>query len=122
MTEHAHGGHPPAEADRIRTWTIVAVGVASLALFAAASAVTVAWMGRARAEMNPSWPAIPGASGQRKIGIVEQQLFENANRAQVLREEQEGRLHSYGWVDREKGLVHIPIDRAMDLTLRGDRP
>jgi hypothetical protein len=25
------------------------------------------------------------------------------------------RLSSYGWVDREAGIVRIPIDRAMDL-------
>jgi hypothetical protein len=27
----------------------------------------------------------------------------------------EQRLNSYGWVDRQAGAVHIPIDRAMDL-------
>ena len=25
------------------------------------------------------------------------------------------RLNSYGWVDKENGVVHIPIDRAMEL-------
>jgi hypothetical protein len=122
MTEHAHGGHPPAEADRIQTWTIVGVGVASLALFIAASAVTISWMEGARKAMNPTWPAIPSEAGQRKIGMVEQQLFENANHAQALRQEQERRLHSYGWVDKQKGLVHMPIERAIDLSVRGERP
>jgi hypothetical protein len=122
MTEHAHVGHPPAEADRIRTWTIVAVGIGSLAIFGVSSALTVAWMERARTEMNPAFAQPPSEAGQRKIGMVEQQLLENANRAQVLREQQERRLHSYGWVDKEKGLVHIPIDRALDLSLRGERP
>jgi len=122
MTEHVHGGHPPAEADRIRTWTIVGVGVASLAIFVAASAVTIAWMERARASMNPAWPSIPSEAGHRKIGMVEQQLFESANHAQVLRREQERRLHSYGWVDEKKGLVHMPIERAIDLSVRGERP
>ncbi|HYV51483.1 MAG TPA: hypothetical protein VE910_06230 [Dongiaceae bacterium] len=27
-------------------------------------------------------------------------------------------LHSYGWVDRQKGIVHIPIDQAMELMVR----
>jgi hypothetical protein len=26
-------------------------------------------------------------------------------------------LNKYGWVDREKGVVHIPIDRAMELVV-----
>jgi hypothetical protein len=30
-----------------------------------------------------------------------------------LKEEQE--LHTYGWVDQASGVMHIPIDRAMDL-------
>jgi hypothetical protein len=30
-------------------------------------------------------------------------------------ESQERVLNSYGWVDRQKGVVHIPIDRAMEL-------
>ncbi|HEY7724739.1 MAG TPA: hypothetical protein VH880_05365 [Anaeromyxobacteraceae bacterium] len=119
---HAPGGHPPAEADRIGTWTIVAVGVAALVLFAASSAVTLAWMHRARAQMNPAYDQAPRAAGQRKIGIVEQQLFENANRAESMRRAQLRRLSSYGWVDREKGVVRIPVERAMDLAARGERP
>ncbi len=32
-----------------------------------------------------------------------------------MRETEAQRLHSYGWVDRQAGTAHIPIDRAMDL-------
>lgn len=34
------------------------------------------------------------------------------------------RLESYGWVDRQRGIVHIPIERAMDLYAqrRGEQP
>jgi hypothetical protein len=33
----------------------------------------------------------------------------------LYRVEQQTRLHSYGWADREAGTVRIPIDRAIDL-------
>jgi hypothetical protein len=33
---------------------------------------------------------------------------------QEFRADEEARLTSYGWVDRGKGIVHIPIARAMD--------
>ena len=124
MTEHAQaqGGLPPAEPDRIHPWSIVRVGVASLLLFIAASAATVLYMRRAQAELNPGFPSFPAQAGERKIGIVEQQLFENANRARTLQAEKERRLHSTGWVDREAGLVHIPIDDAIEATLKGERP
>lgn len=33
-----------------------------------------------------------------------------------VRAEEEERLHSYGWVDRAHGIVHIPIEEAMRRT------
>jgi hypothetical protein len=39
---------------------------------------------------------------------------------QQVRMREEARLNSYGWIDRNAGLAHIPIDRAMELiTARG---
>jgi hypothetical protein len=32
--------------------------------------------------------------------------------------EQRTQLESYRWIDREQGIVEIPIERAMELTLR----
>jgi hypothetical protein len=122
MTEHAQGGHPPAEADRINSWKIAAVGLASLAVFLVASLLTVAWMRKEQAELNPAFPVMPAEAGQAKIGIVEQQLFESANHAEAVRRRQLDRLGSYGWVDKEKGLVHVPIDAAMERYLAGERP
>ena len=45
-------------------------------------------------------------------------LQANPNRDYAeFREEQERELNSYGWVDREKGVVRIPIDRAIEMSL-----
>ncbi|HVI10343.1 MAG TPA: hypothetical protein VND65_18790 [Candidatus Binatia bacterium] len=38
----------------------------------------------------------------------------------ILQEEQ--KLNSYGWVDEPAGVVHIPIDRAMDLLVQKGLP
>lgn len=35
-----------------------------------------------------------------------------------LRQANEERLGSYGWVDQSHGIVHIPIERAMDLEVK----
>ena len=32
-----------------------------------------------------------------------------------LRAREQARLDGYGWVDRQQGLVHIPIERAMEM-------
>lgn len=39
-----------------------------------------------------------------------------------LRAHEDEVLRGYGWIDKSKGVVHIPIDRAMDLTLQQGLP
>ncbi len=34
---------------------------------------------------------------------------------QALHAEEDKRLNGYGWVNRQEGVVHIPIERALDL-------
>jgi hypothetical protein len=40
----------------------------------------------------------------------------------ALRAKEDAILRSYGWVDRNAGVVRIPIDRAMELTLERGLP
>jgi hypothetical protein len=35
---------------------------------------------------------------------------------------QEAELNSYGWINRQKGVVHIPIERAMELIAKNNLP
>jgi len=130
IREHgpAHGAgdhgfaHPPTEEDHIASTRIVAVGVAALVVFVVGSAAAGFAMKALRRELNPDGPAIPSEVGKTKIGMIEQRLFEHANQGVAWRAQAEQRLRSIGWVDREKGLVHIPIERAMDLVEKGARP
>jgi hypothetical protein len=41
---------------------------------------------------------------------------------EVFRARQEQRISSYGWVDREREVVHIPIERAMELLIERGQP
>lgn len=45
-------------------------------------------------------------------------LFDDVSVHHLDRERQRTRLESWGWVDRERGLVHMPIDRAIELRLK----
>jgi len=56
-------------------------------------------------------------------GVPEPKLQVDPNRelAEMRRDEQK-QLTSYGWVDRSRGTVHMPIDRALDLTLQRGLP
>ncbi|MCS7063260.1 MAG: hypothetical protein NZM04_04325 [Methylacidiphilales bacterium] len=39
-------------------------------------------------------------------------------RLSKLQEEERLRLHSYGWIDQAAGIVHIPIEKAIPLTVK----
>ena len=124
MSEQPHTLHAVrAEPDRIATGRIVLVGVASLVLFFLASVASTMTLRARRAELNPDGPpALPGEAGKAKIGIVEQQLFENVRTGTRWREEQLEHLSTFGWVDRKAGVIHEPVERGMERVLRGERP
>ncbi len=65
--------------------------------------------------------ATPAAEiGGRRATAIEQRLFnEGPGRAELLHVGQRARLDSYGEVDRARGLVRIPIERAMELVASG---
>ncbi len=115
---HGHGVR--TEDDRIPSLSIVAVGVGALVVFSLASWVTLSYL-RVKEGDRPLLP-VPQEIGQSKIGLVEQQLFETATRGKRDLEARRERLGSYGWVDRKRGIVRIPIDRAMELSAQGVRP
>jgi hypothetical protein len=116
---HGHG-QVRSEEDRISSLPIVAVGVGSLVVFFLASWVTLGYL-RGQEAARPA-PPLPADLGSSKIGLVEQQLFELADRGERDRAARRERLGSYGWVDRKAGIVHLPIERAMELSLQGVRP
>ena len=51
------------------------------------------------------------------LGIY-QTLIEEDTTTEHERRRDLKRLSSYGWVDRSRGVVHIPIDRAMELVAK----
>ncbi len=92
-----------------------------------------------RSQMTPSSPlaastevssrAINYAPGQgdyidRKFKDNGAPLLEHDERSQfkdfLLKQEQQ--LNSYGWVDEQAGVAHIPIERAMELTVERGLP
>lgn len=41
---------------------------------------------------------------------------------QQMKNEQDAILNNYGWVDKKAGVIHIPIERAIELTLERGLP
>lgn len=117
----AHGAHGVrSEDDHVSTGTVVKIGVGALLIFFLGSLAAVTYLRARQAEHGPQ--AIPPQIGQSKIGLVEQQQFDLVARGQQARARQLARLGAYGWVDRQAGVAHIPIEEAMKLVAQGVRP
>jgi hypothetical protein len=119
-TETRHEEAVRSEEDRISSRKIIAVGLGALFLFTIASLLTTAYL-QMRVAQHPPIP-IPPEVGQSKIGLVEQQLFELADRGQKDRAARLRHLDEWGWIDRERGVVHVPISDAMRMVVEGVRP
>lgn len=75
------------------------------------------------AELRPS-RAFPekNLGPRREVGMVQQNLFDEAPLGEQLFEAQRAELERFGFVDREKGIVTIPIDLAIELVVQRSAP
>jgi len=80
------------------------------------------WVYSLRADVPHGEAPLPAQIGEAQQGIVFQQPFDQLQEAQAARRAAEQRLGSYGWADRDRGLIHIPIGEAMQQYLEGRRP
>jgi hypothetical protein len=119
---HSSGGHDD-EVDKIDFKKVIAVGVVSLVIFALASWWAIAILHSERAMLNKRGEIHrPTEIGSAEIGIVDQVPFESDSRLAQWRAERAAVLNGYGWVDRAHGIIHIPIERAMDAVVSGAVP
>jgi hypothetical protein len=111
--------HPRAENDHVNSRAVVLVGVGALVIFTGAALAASAYL-RLKSGEHPALP-LPAEIGDSKIGLVEQQPFNGRLRGARDHDVRRARLAGFGWVDEKAGLVHIPVERAMELVLAGVR-
>jgi hypothetical protein len=112
-----HAATPPfeQEPESFNGRKVVATGIITLVIFTLAS-IWAMHIWRTEERLNaPAGFSVPKAMGRDEIGIVDQVPFDQVNAPAVLRARKLERLRSYGWVDRRRGVVHIPVERAYDL-------
>lgn len=122
MPEHEHL-HPRQEPDKIAWKWIVGIGVVTIFLSVALSYCARCAVIDADERLSgdrairEEIPAVPD-------GQIEYELFEEDGQGQGERDKEASlqRLRSWGWVDREQGVVHMPVEQAMELVARGEAP
>lgn len=117
--------HPPGHEseDQIAFGKVIWVGVISLFLFALGTVWAAAILHREtkRAEESTGMPR-QAVLGKAEIGIVDQVPFSGDQRLAAWRKERATRLNGYGWIDRARGVAHVPIERAMEAAAGGALP
>ena len=116
--ENAHG--VAAEPDRVETPVVLGLfGVlAGLSIFGAAVVAVVFFVMEKKA-VGVDRAAVAEAGLERpapdRVPPAPRLEIHTEGHWRVFRDAEKARLSSYGWMDRNTGAVHIPIDRAMDL-------
>lgn len=112
---------PPRERDRLPGLKLVMIAVGVLTVFTLAVLVTGLRQSAWRGGFHPT-DTVPSEIGEAEIGIVNQRPFALDRRAQDRLQDQRKELESWGWVDRDAGIVHQPIDEAIRDFVREQEP
>ncbi len=115
-------GHaaPGGAEDDVNIKKILGVGVISLVVFALSAVVAWVILRRDEAELQRRGvaPAVTHLERVHEVGIVDYVPFDGDDRLERWRADKTRALGSYGWVDRSKGIIHIPVEEAMKELLR----
>jgi hypothetical protein len=112
----ATGGPGTPNEDGMNIAKIVVVGVVSLIIFAVSAVIAgLIVSGDAKnAKAEAGVAAMPeDISRKEEIGIIDYVPFDADTRLYRYKAERLQKLNGYGWVDRSKGIIHIPIQQAM---------
>jgi hypothetical protein len=105
------------EPDKINTRLTLTIGLGALFTFVVGGYGALYILHMHEKELLPHGAPVSGSKiGQEEIGIVDQPVFDDF-RASRFADAQRARLDEYGWVDEAKGVVHVPIRRAMQMEL-----
>lgn len=118
MSTSGHGhdhGSSALDDDGIDIKKILVIGGGSLAVFALCAVIAFFILRSSNADYDAAGrPPEPKLIGKDEIGIIDNVEFDSDKRLDKWKKAKNDHLNSYGWVDRQKGVVRIPIDKAMD--------
>jgi len=109
----------PQEKEKLAYGTILAVTAVSLIIFVIGGFWAVGILHATEREVIPDGPKeMPAQAGQAEIGMVNMKLFSQDRRADERMAGQTQRLASFGYVDSQKQILHIPVEEAIKQALK----
>jgi hypothetical protein len=116
--------HGPEASDEIAYGKVILIGVVSLLIFAGSTVWAALLLSHETKKNQQATGAVyrPPRVQEEEIGIVDQVPFSVDNRLARWRTAHNDRLNGYGWVDRSKGVAHVPIQSAIEAIAAGKLP
>lgn len=127
-SHHGHGaghgaghGHGPVlnhETTDVSLTGITRIAIVSFAcIFAVLGMVYLFWGAFVRfsADTRPMEPMAGRKAGEDRLPVGALVMTDEPGALRQLRTKERDVLHHYGWVDKNQGVVRIPIDRAIEL-------
>lgn len=120
MAEQAHGnaGHERRDINvRVVAWCALGLVIATVIIHISTAGLFILFKHEHPSPFAPSRITDPHP-------IAPEPRLQTNDRADLdnLRAAEEQKLNSYGWVDKNAGVIRIPIGRAMDLTAQRGLP
>jgi hypothetical protein len=103
---------------RVLAWFIGVVAI----LLVLAALISQGIFGALRATQNPPGVVAPNFQDARPLPPSPRLQPDPLLDFEEFRDAQQNALNSYGWVDQQRGIAHIPIDQAMEMLLKQGLP
>ncbi|MDX1521047.1 MAG: hypothetical protein R3264_05435 [Anaerolineae bacterium] len=114
---------PGFETSDAKTGPILFFGIGIAVLIAISIGVVLGLLGLFQTQLTDSRPVARPLVDTEQLPVTGPRLQADPERdLRQLQAADEAALTTYGWVDKEAGKVHIPIDQAMEMLLEQGLP
>ena len=115
--KHEHTDIDPTIGYKFASWLLVAMLISAGIVYGAFRLFER--QERAAGTLAQKYPLAAGVHKDPPAPNLQNQPFRDIYQ---LRQDETGKLTSYGWVDKDGGVTRIPIDRAMEVLLQRGLP
>jgi hypothetical protein len=110
------------ELSDLRPGYIALFGIALTTVIVAAAVITSLLIHFIAAEQSRQETPVPRLAGEREATPGPRLQVDANKELRQMRAGEEAVLNSYGWVDKDSGIVRIPIQRAMEILAKKGLP
>ena len=110
------------ERSDLKPGTIALFGIGLAVVIGAAVVITSLFVHYRALQHSRQETPVPRLAGEREATPEPRLQVDAPKELRQMRAAEEAALNSYGWVDKDAGIVKIPVDRAMEILAKKGLP